>query len=41
MFIQMLEGLSKEEAELLVWAKDGELNKHYKGLDRKFSQRSI
>ena len=32
MFIQMLEGLSKEEAELLVWAKDGELNKHYKGL---------
>ena len=32
MFIQMLEGLSKEEAELLIWAKDGELNKHYKGL---------
>ena len=32
MFIQMLEGLSAEEAELLVWAKDGELNKHYKGL---------
>ena len=32
MFIQMLEGLSKEEAQLLVWAKDNELNKHYKGL---------
>ena len=32
MFIQMLEGLSKEEAELLIWAKDSELNKHYKGL---------
>ena len=32
MFIQLLEGLSAEEAELLVWAKDGELNKHYKGL---------
>jgi len=32
MFIQMLEGLCQEEAELLIWAKDGELNKHYKGL---------
>tara|TARA_B100000963_G_C22403125_1_gene569792 strand:+ start:233 stop:697 length:465 start_codon:yes stop_codon:yes gene_type:complete len=32
MFIQMLEGLSSEEAELLIWAKDNELNKHYKGL---------
>jgi len=32
MFIQMLEGLSEEEAELLIWAKDNELNKHYKGL---------
>ena len=32
MFIQMLEGLSEEEAKLLVWAKDKELNKHYKGL---------
>ena len=32
MFIQMLEGLCAEEAELLIWAKDGELNKHYKGL---------
>jgi hypothetical protein len=32
MFIQMLEGLSAEEADLLIWAKDNELNKHYKGL---------
>jgi len=32
MFIQMLEGLCEEEAKLLIWAKDGELNKHYKGL---------
>ena len=32
MFIQMLEGLSDEEAKLLIWAKDNELNKHYKGL---------
>ena len=32
MFIQMLEGLSEEEAKLLVWAKDNDLNKHYKGL---------
>ena len=32
MFIQMLEGLSAEEAKLLIQAKDKELNKHYKGL---------
>ena len=32
MFIQMLEGLSDEEAKLLIQAKDKELNKHYKGL---------
>ncbi len=32
MFIQMLEGLHKSEAELLIWAKDKELHKHYKGL---------
>ena len=32
LFIQLLEGLSGEEAELLIWAKDNELNKHYKGL---------
>ena len=32
MFIQMLEGLCDEEAKLLIWTKDQELNKHYKGL---------
>ena len=32
MFIQMLEGLCQEEAELLINIKNKELNKHYKGL---------
>jgi hypothetical protein len=32
MFIQMLEGLHKEEAELLMNVKDKKLNKVYKGL---------
>ncbi len=32
MVIQMLEGLCAEEAQLLLWVKDKELNKHYKGL---------
>ena len=32
MFIQKLEGLSAEEAELLIKAKDKSLNKTYKGL---------
>ena len=32
MFIQMLEGLCDEEANLLIQVKDKELNKHYKGL---------
>ena len=32
MFIQMLEGLCQEEAELLIHIKNKELNKHYKGL---------
>ena len=32
MFIQMLEGLSAEEADLLIKAKDEALNKEYKGL---------
>ena len=31
-FIQMLEGLSAEEADLLIKAKDKALNKEYKGL---------
>ena len=32
MFIQMLEGLHQEEAELLIGVKDKTLNKMYKGL---------
>lgn len=32
MFIQILEGLTKEEADLLIAAKDKSLNKKYKGL---------
>ena len=32
MFIQILEGLSAEEAQLLIDAKDNVLNKKYKGL---------
>lgn len=32
MFVQILEGLTKEEADLLIAAKDKELNKRYKGL---------
>ena len=32
MFVQILEGLTKEEADLLIAAKDKVLNKKYKGL---------
>jgi len=32
MFVQILEGLTKEEADLLIAAKDKTLNKKYKGL---------
>ncbi len=32
LFLQMLEGLHKSEAEVVVWAKDKELHKHFKGL---------
>lgn len=32
MFVQILEGLTKEEADLLIAAKDKSLNKKYKGL---------
>jgi len=32
MFVQILEGLTKEEADLLIAAKDKQLNKKYKGL---------
>jgi len=33
MFIQLLEGLSKSEAALIITAKDKKLNKTYKGLN--------
>jgi hypothetical protein len=32
MFLQLLEGLSEEEAEILIAAKDGALHRKYKGL---------
>jgi hypothetical protein len=32
MFVQMLEGLHKDEAELLIAAKDKSLHRKYKGL---------
>ena len=32
MFIQMLEGLHKDDAKLLISVKEKELNKVYKGL---------
>jgi len=32
MFIQMLEGLHKDDAELMIAVKEKELNKRYKGL---------
>ena len=34
MFVQLLEGLSAEEAELLVLAKDGRINDKYKRLTK-------
>ena len=34
MFVQLLEGLSAEEAELLVLVKDGQLNKKYKRITK-------
>ena len=32
MFIQLLEGLHKDDAELMIAVKEKELNKRYKGL---------
>jgi hypothetical protein len=32
MFIQLLEGLTEEEAEIVIAAKDGALHRRYKGL---------
>jgi hypothetical protein len=34
MFVQLLEGLSSEEAELLVLAKDGRINEKYKRITK-------
>ena len=34
MFVQLLEGLSSEEAELLVLAKDGRMNDKYKRITK-------
>lgn len=34
MFVQLLEGLSAEEAELIVLVKDGQLNKKYKRITK-------
>tara|TARA_B100000965_G_scaffold280896_1_gene238790 strand:- start:2720 stop:3172 length:453 start_codon:yes stop_codon:yes gene_type:complete len=34
MFVQLLEGLSAEEAELLVLAKDGRMNEKYKRITK-------
>ena len=34
MFVQLLEGLSAEEAELLVLVKDGQLNQKYKRITK-------
>ena len=34
MFVQLLEGLSAEEAELLVLVKDGRLNEKYKRITK-------
>ena len=34
MFVQLLEGLSAEEAELLVLAKDGRMNDKYKRITK-------
>ena len=38
MFIQVLEGLHKNEAWLLIYAKDKQINKKYKGLNAKTVQ---
>lgn len=38
MFVQLLEGLASEEAELLVLVKDGQLNKDYKRITKSVVQ---
>ena len=41
MFVQMLEGLHKEEAELLVHAKDKKLHQKYKGLSHEVVKKAF
>ena len=41
MFVQLLEGLASEEAELLVLVKDGQLNKEYKRITKAVVQEAF
>ena len=41
MFVQLLEGLSAEEAELLCLVKDGQLNKKYKRITKTVVQEAF
>jgi hypothetical protein len=41
MFVQLLEGLSAEEAELLCLVKDGQLNKKYKRITKAVVQEAF
>jgi hypothetical protein len=41
MFVQLLEGLAHEEAELLVLVKDGQLNKEYKRITKAVVQEAF
>ncbi|AOO15482.1 hypothetical protein W1080910_212 [Cyanophage S-RIM12 isolate W1_08_0910] len=41
MFVQLLEGLSEEEAELLVLAKDGRMNDKYKRITKSVIQEAF
>jgi len=41
MFVQLLEGLAHEEADLLVLVKDGQLNKEYKRITKAVVQEAF
>ena len=41
MFIQMLEGLQENEAEVLISAKDKKLHQRYKGLSKQVVQEAF
>ena len=41
MFVQLLEGLASEEADLLVLVKDGQLNKEYKRITKSVIQEAF